>query len=441
MTRFAEIYYIDNNAGTYEAWQDDEPAATYSGTSLVTDVLNQIESANPTGNFAVIFGVGTFDMGTENWALNTVTNIMIAGAGIDATTVQNFTNAAADSEPFSFTAADKITIQDMTVAAGGADRSTSDAIDFDAGDDCLVQRVRVTNSRGDGIVFDGKDGTIARRNTVRNCEITGAFLSGIQLLASDQNVIDGNWIHGNGESGIKVNRDTSPVQDSFANVIQGNHIYANNEAGIEILDCSRTLVIGNVIYNNGQSPGTYDDGIVIDDFVGGPGAANNLIIGNLIYDDQTGVETQNRAINLNDAGVTGTVITGNYIGLHNQTGAARINDLATGTIIRNNDGYPDKIAIELTAGRILTVTDPPVINAESTGGVVAITLPDNADSVGKSFLIRRDGTNNVTITRTGTDTFDDAATSKTLGADSSAIGIFSIGDGEWKIVATEGTVT
>lgn len=441
MTRFAEIYYIRNNAGTYEAWQDEEVAATYSGTGLVADVLNQIEAANPTGNFAVIFGVGTFDMGTTNWALNGPDNILIAGAGVDATTIQNNSTDAADTEPFSFTDCDKITVRDMTIAASGSNRSTSDALDFDAGDDCLVERVRVTDSRGDGIVFDGKDGTIARRNTVRNCEVTGAFLSGIMLLASDQNVIEGNWIHGNGEAGIKLNRDTTPAQDSFSNVIRANHIYNNNEAGIEILECSKNIIIANHIYNNGQSPGTYNDGIVIDDFgTVGIGADNNLIIGNVIYDDQ-GTETQDRAININDPGVTGTLIEGNYFGLHIQADEAIINDLAADTIIRNNVGYPDRIVREVAAAHTLTITSAPVLAVDTSGGAVTVTLPDNAAAVGKSYLIRRDGGSAVTINRAGTDTFDDAATSKSLDTDGAGIGIFSVGDGEWKIVATEGTVT
>lgn len=438
MTRFAEIYHIRNNAGTYEAWQDEETAATYSGSLLVTDVLDQIETANPTGNYAVLFGVGTFDMGTENWILNGDSNILIAGAGIEATTIQNSSGAVADTEPFSFTTCDKITIRDMTVSAGGTARSTSDALDFDACDDCLIERVRVIASRGDGIVFDGKDGTIARRNTIRNCEVTGADLSGIMLLAADQNVIEGNWVHTNGESGIKLNRDTTPFQDSFSNIVRGNHIYLNAEAGIEILECSKNIIANNAIYNNGTGAGTYDDGVVVDDF--GNGTDGNLIIGNLIYDDQ-GTETQDRAININDAAVTGTLVEGNYFGLHVQADEALINDLAADTVIRNNIGYPDKNVREVAAAHTLTVTDPPNLNVDTSGGAVTVTLPDNAAATGRSYLIRRDGASAVTINRAGTDTFDDAATSKSLDTDSAGIGILSVGDGEWKIIATEGTVT
>jgi len=93
------------------------------------------------------------------------------------------------------------------------------------------------------------------------------------------------------------------------------------------------------------------------------------------------------------------------------------------------------------AGAVALDSADSIINMESTGGTRAVTLPDNADYAGKSYLIRRDGGNDVTVTRAGSDTFDDAATVKTLASDGAAIGIFSIGDGEWKIVGIQGTVT
>ena len=435
---FSAIYFIQNDAGTYRAF-DSDGVEQYSGTSLVTNVLNQIESAHA-GNFAIFFGIGTFDMGTENWTLNTESDILIAGSGIDATIVQNNSSAAADTEPFSFTSCDRITIRDMTIVAAGSARSTSDALDFDAGDNCLVERIKITNSRGRGIVFDGKDGTLSRENTVRDCIIQGCDLSGIELLAADRNLITGNRIFSNGESGIKVNRDTSPAQASVNNIIKDNHIYSNVEAGIEVLEAEGTIIEGNVIYDNGTGAGTYDDGIVLDDFAtAGIDCSDTIIKGNILT--TVGATTQDRAININDAAVLRTIIEGNVIGTHVQTDEAVIQDLAADTIIRNNQGYPDKIALEVSAAYTLTINDPPILNVDTSGGAVTITLPDNAAATGKSYLIRRDGGSNVTINRAGSDTFDDAATSKTLGADSSSIGIYSIGDTEWKIVATEGTVT
>ena len=101
---------------------------------------------------------------------------------------------------------------------------------------------------------------------------------------------------------------------------------------------------------------------------------------------------------------------------------------------------PAASAGEYAGAHTLDETDN-VVNMESTAATRAVTLPDNATYAGKSFLIRRDGSNTVTVTRAGSDTFDDAATSKSLDTDGASIGIFSIGDGEWKIVGTNGTVT
>ena len=101
---------------------------------------------------------------------------------------------------------------------------------------------------------------------------------------------------------------------------------------------------------------------------------------------------------------------------------------------------PAASAGEYATARTLDETDN-VVNMDSSGATRAVTLPDNATYAGKSFLVRRDGTNTVTVTRAGSDTFDDAATSKSLDTDGASIGIFSIGDGEWKIVGTSGTVT
>ncbi len=111
---------------------------------------------------------------------------------------------------------------------------------------------------------------------------------------------------------------------------------------------------------------------------------------------------------------------------------------ASGT---GNTGWrPVDTGAKEEAGAVTLDWEDAVVNMESTGGTRVVTLPDNTAFDGKSYLIRRDGSNTVTIDRAGSDTFDDADIQKTLDSDSAAIGIFSIGDGEWKIVATEGTV-
>lgn len=81
-----------------------------------------------------------------------------------------------------------------------------------------------------------------------------------------------------------------------------------------------------------------------------------------------------------------------------------------------------------------------VVNMESTAATRVVTLPDATTFSGVNYLIRRDGSNTVTINRAGSDTFDDGDTAKTLDSDGAAIAIYSIGDTEWKIVGVEGTV-
>ena len=110
--------------------------------------------------------------------------------------------------------------------------------------------------------------------------------------------------------------------------------------------------------------------------------------------------------------------------------------------IKFGDGTVKKVIGEATETAISVTLDSEdgVVNVETTAAARIITLPDNAVFDGKQYLIRRDGANTVTIDRAGTDTFDDADIQKTLDSDSAAIGIFSIGDGEWKIVGTEGSV-
>ncbi len=92
------------------------------------------------------------------------------------------------------------------------------------------------------------------------------------------------------------------------------------------------------------------------------------------------------------------------------------------------------------AGAFTLGWEDSVVNVQSDGGTRAGTVPDNATFDGKNWLVRREGSNQVTLTRSGSDTFSDGDTVKTLDSDGAAIGFFSIGDTEWKIVGTEGTV-
>ncbi len=75
-----------------------------------------------------------------------------------------------------------------------------------------------------------------------------------------------------------------------------------------------------------------------------------------------------------------------------------------------------------------------VVNVDTSGGAVVITLPDNANHSSREYMIHRDGANTVTVNRAGSDTFSTGAISITLAADGDVLHIISIGDGVWKIL-------
>jgi hypothetical protein len=81
-----------------------------------------------------------------------------------------------------------------------------------------------------------------------------------------------------------------------------------------------------------------------------------------------------------------------------------------------------------------------VIEADATGGTFAVTLPSPVGLAGKDMVVKRanSGANNVTV-GTAAGTIDGVAT-KTLGAQYSAITVYSNG-ANWSIRSTYGTVT
>ena len=104
-------------------------------------------------------------------------------------------------------------------------------------------------------------------------------------------------------------------------------------------------------------------------------------------------------------------------------------------------GAGNGVVIEVNAALALTWRES-VVNVTSYGGTRVITLPDANLYAGKGYLIRREGTNTVTINVVGADVFGPGPgdTQVTLDSNSAAIGLISIGDAQWKIMGTEGTV-
>ena len=274
-------------------------AASYSGT-LKSVVESALEDMKLSGGGNVFFPAGDFDLGSEHFEINGVTDVTFAGQGMGVTTIRNFTNEEADTEPFDVVRSDRLTIRDLTVSAGGSDRTTSDALDFDGGDDILIERVEVTDSRGCGIIFDGKDpvsatGGTADRNVVRDCVVSGVPRDGIQLLAANNNTIENCQISNTGREGIRVHKGGSsagqPNKPSNDNLIIGNVITDAAGNGIRVASGNRNVMSGNTVLNSGA------DGILIHSSVVGLGCDDNVVQLNTAHGNLYGLNISSSACN------------------------------------------------------------------------------------------------------------------------------------------------
>jgi parallel beta-helix repeat protein len=309
---------------------------TYTGTlkSVGQQAVTDLKAA---GGGTIRFTSGDFDFGSEYFVLVNVTNIDFVGAGIDATVIRNHSDAAADTEPFSFTVANGIKIRNMTVSAGGTARSTSDVLDFDHGSKSLVENVKITGSRARGIVFDGKDaGSTADDNTVRNCRITGIPGAGVEFLASSHNTVTGCDIRKVGGPGVYAHQSSSsaaqPNKKSSDNRIEANTIDNAGRDGVYISNGDRNQVVNNTITNSSDIV-TGRDGIRISSVVSGLTCDDNTVSGNTATDNQT-PKTQTYGLNIASALCNRTVVgPGNNFG-GNRLG--QIRDIGTGTVYKTS---------------------------------------------------------------------------------------------------------
>lgn len=346
-------------------------------------------------------------------------------------------------------------------------------------EDCVFSCDVTDNAYAVQLVTDntaGHDASWARinRNAVRFMNLFRADRNGQN---SNQHVISNN---------IMQNADSGPIIELVENhrsVIRDNNIEGNGTFGIVLDGCWQCRSEGNGgegidIFTELRSTASASASNYISDIgINVPAAANRLVrilsdadaknnmtvihaatnnrgLYTTGYEDQT-THQENWVWQPSDLNARANIKFG---GLNASDGDPEGNDVAQlGTLKARLDGPPflyvhrdaneTSTSWQVIAPDVLEVATAVtldwtqgVVNMESAGGTRVVTLPDNAAFNGKSYLIRRDGSNTVTIDRAGSDTFDDADIQKTLDSDSAAIGIFSIGDGEWKIVATEGTV-
>jgi parallel beta-helix repeat protein len=371
--------YRDGTSATYHA-DSQTSSSSYTGT-LKFVVQSAVSEVNAVDGGKIRFQAGEFDLGPDWFEFDFITDIIFEGQGIDVTVLRNNSSAATDTEPFDCTGCDRLTIRDLTVAAGGPYRASSDALDFDGGDDIIIERVKVTSSRGRGIVFDGKGipslGT-ADRNIVRDCIITGVPSHGIELLASNFNLIESCTITDVAGSGIVINKASpttdQPNKQSNDNVIIDNDITNSGRDGIAINSSSRNLIKSNVVLNSSDDVTSRDgirlyssNSIVCDD---------NKVELNTSSDNQS-VKTQSYGLKIVSAACNRTIVgtndfTGNRVGSTFNGG--------TGTIF---NGSSDTTAPSTPSGLTATATSPYQVNLSWTA---------SSDNVGVSgYEIYRNG--------------------------------------------------
>jgi parallel beta-helix repeat protein len=327
--------YRDGATATYHA-DSLTTSSSYTGT-LKFVVQNAVAELSAVDGGKISFQAGDFDLGADWFDLRFITDITFEGQGIDVTVIHNDSSAATDTEPFNCTGCDRLNIRDMTVSAGGPFRSTSDALDFDGGDNLLIERVKVTGARGRGIVFDGKGGSgisTADRNVVRDCIVTGVPSHGIELLASNFNLIENCTISDVAGSGIVVNKSstsaTQPNKQSNDNVIIGNHVDNSGSDGIRVNSSSRNIIRSNTVLNSSDDVSSRD-GILI--FSSNSVACNNNVVDFNTATDNQAVKTQRYGLRINNATCNGTLVgTNDFSG--NLTGA--ISNSGTGTIFNSS---------------------------------------------------------------------------------------------------------
>jgi Right handed beta helix region len=314
------------------------------GTNDAVEVLAAV-NALPASGGIILFSSGHFNYGTGFLKVVHRHNITYQGAGMDITFIANNTDAAADTEPFNFEDVDGSIVSDLTVSAGGAPRTTSDALDFDNSSNCRVERVKVTLSRARGIIFDGKTSNgdptwESLGNVIQDCIVTGCPGAGIELLVTGDpgagssggpgcQVINCQSF-GNGNAGVKINRQSSTGRQGKNNTISGGSYHHNGTQGVVIQEGLNNIVTGVTCYDNGS------DGIRIETFDGESLQANgNQIIGCTCFDDQA-TKTQPYGVWLK--GIPPTDINNTLVQDNNLCGnkTAGLRNDATNTQISNN---------------------------------------------------------------------------------------------------------
>jgi parallel beta-helix repeat protein len=146
----------------------------------------------------------------------------------------------------------------------------------------LVRKNTVHHNTNAGIALvDGSSGnTIKANESFANAQGFQRAASGIRLFAAPRNIIAGNSVHDNEDSGIDSD---SGANDTLVN----NIVYRNGDHGIDDSKAPGTRIIANTVYKNttsginveGNSIGaTIANNISVDNGINSPRSHGNILV-------------------------------------------------------------------------------------------------------------------------------------------------------------------
>jgi titin len=235
---------------------------------------------------------------------------------------------------------------------------------------------------GDGVeVAAGATGNliggpaVVQRNVISGNGIDGVVVAGVGTTGNN---VQGNFIGinaagtgalGNAFNGITL-QDGAASDGVFGNVIGGNHLN-----GVEVRgpDTSGHLLQGNLvgILPSSTAVANQERGVVIRG-----GATGNRLVGNVVSGNHLGPFDQLVGVEIRDAGTTGNVLAGNFVGL-NLAGSAAVGN---GFGVEIDNGASGN----LIGG--LTPADRNVISGNSFDGVTIVGAGTNGNVVEGNFI-------------------------------------------------------
>jgi parallel beta-helix repeat protein len=146
----------------------------------------------------------------------------------------------------------------------------------------LVRKNTVHHNTNAGIALvDGSSGnTIKANDSFANAQGFQRAASGIRLFGAPRNIITGNFVHDNEDSGIDSD---SGANDTLVN----NIVYRNGDHGIDDSKAPGTRIIANTVYKNttsginveGNSTGaTIANNISVDNGINSPRSHGNILV-------------------------------------------------------------------------------------------------------------------------------------------------------------------